>query len=340
LWVGRVAEVDIDTTAMPFLGRHFAFFVCCSRLVTCNVEYAVPLPTVCHNSVLELSPIHYIASGTNYSNCTLKGQPGTIIHGAVFPECDPYHPVTSFTSGVTTLAGTLVLDGVSLNPWVLHIKGDDISIRNTNISACSSTGQVFVVNGGKVNFDGVQVHTTTSMMSIISLINTTATLTSSSINWGIFEVSNSRVSMLNSSVTALDDETITLRASTLNLSNSMLTLGHGHFSLLDSNATLSNSSIGVIDGSAGMKIGRSTVVADCVPDFGSGRDYHNPPFWTVSPFGHGVSIFSSQLTFYSCSCDISHAIHTSGAPIDIDGGSLHFQGCMSSPSKEVYPMLV
>jgi len=333
LCVGRVAEENnkvIDTTDMAFLQGHYVFVVCCSYFVSCNLQDATPLPTQCDNSVLELSPIDYVASGTNYSNCTLKGQPGTVIHGAI-GDCDDTGRLPDM--GVTTLAGFLVLDGVSVKTNILHITGNDITVRNSNITTCFPS-QAFVAKGGKVNFDGVMYHTCTSLLSSFVLLDTTASFTRSYLSGVIFKVSNARVSMLNSSVLALDDQTVTLRASIINLTDSDLGLGHGHFSLLDSNATLSSSSVSVSMGTSGITIGRSTVVADCAAS--------DPSFSIGTPNGNGVSIFDSRLTFHACSCDISRAIHIygDGGEIDIDGGSVHFEGCMSPSPKKAYATLV
>jgi len=209
-------------------------------------------------------------------------------------------------------------------------------VRNSNITTCFPF-QAFVAKGGKVNFDGVVYHTCTSLLSSFVLLDTTASFTRSYLGKEgvIFKVSNATVSMLNSSVRALDDQTMTLRTSIINLTDSDLGLGHGNFSLLDSNATLSSSSIGVSMGTSGITIGRSTVVADCAASA--------PSFWIGNPNGSGLKIVDSRLTFHACSCDISRAIRIGDgrwAEIDIDGGSLHFEGCMSPSPKEAYATLV
>jgi hypothetical protein len=191
-----------------------------------------------------------------------------------------------------------------------------------------------------VNFEGVQLHQEGGGTCSVSLINTTATLSSSSVYPGCnFEVSNSSVSMLNSSVAVWDDHHIELTASIVNLTNSTLTVGHGYFTLLDSNATLTKSSIGVWMGTRGMSIGRSTVVADC-------DSSDMAAFWISNGnYGNVVAIFGSRVTFHKCSCDISRAIKIAGGDdgrsgISIDASSVHFEGCMSSASKEVYAILV
>jgi len=320
---------------MAFLKMHFVFFACSFNIVTCNMQYGTPLPTQCDNNVLELAPILYIADGTNYSNCTIMGQPGTIIHGEIVTSDMKQ---TGFP-GVTILAGTLVLEGVLLRAGILHIRGDDIAVRNSTIFTHYPWGaDVFAVKGGRVNFEGVQLYQEGGSTCSVSLINTTAILSSTSVSPGWnFEVSNSSVSMLNSSVAVWDDHHMKLTGSIVNLTNSTLTVGHGYFTLSDSNATLSKSSIGVYMGTQGMSIGGSTVVADC-------DSSDMAAFWMGNGnYGQGMAISNSRFTFHKCSCDISRAIKIGGADwsgIRIDASSMHFEGCMSSASKEEHAILV
>jgi len=314
---------------MAFLMRRCLFPFCCFHIVTCDIQYGTPLPAQCDNSVLELAPIRYIANVTNYSNCTIKGQPGTIIHGAIVAQ-DRYS-----STGVTVLAGTILLDGVLLRSARLRIEGDDIAVRNSTISTGSSWTSA-VVKGGKVSFEGVQFGE-----GSLSLINTKATFFRSSVDTYQaegFEVSNSIVAMLDSSIAVWDDRHINLKASILTLTNSKLTGGHGSFALLDSNATLTNSSMGLYMGTQGMNIGNSTVVADC-----DSSDV--AAFWIgAGNWGSGVGISSSRLTFHRCDCDIGRAIKigsgSSYTGIRIDVSSVYFEGCAPSASKKVHPILV
>ena len=114
-----------------------------------------PLPTQCHNEILELSPIRYIAAGTNYSNCELKGQVGTVIQGSISLE-SAWGPLGSGYENSLVLSGTMVLDQMSLALFgKLHIKGDDIMVKDTHIEGTvmqEGTRDVAVV-GGRVSFE-------------------------------------------------------------------------------------------------------------------------------------------------------------------------------------------
>lgn len=301
---------------------------------------ATTLPLQCDNSVIELSPIVYIAVGTNYTNCTLRGQVGTVIQGAMDRLCDQCHGPdgtgpSSVNSGVTTLSGSMVLDRVSLTAATLQIKGDEIIVRDSNIStyhACVAWGDVFGfgVLGGRVTFEGTHVRS----LYYSKLINTTMTFFNSDVSpWNgsinaAVDISGATISLENSSIYVADDQRIAFKSSIVNLSNSTFLLGHGAFVLTDSNATFTRSGVNVLMGSQGMRIGNSSVVADCDPSdkavFGIGQGNNGP----------GISIDSSRITFHKCSCDISNAIKITGADtsfggIRIEKSSVHFEGCMA-----------
>jgi len=298
------------------------------QTVMSNMQYmpAKTLPTQCHNEIMELSATHYISAVTNYSNCELKGQVGTVIQGLLS---------LGYASGVTVLSGTIVLDQMSLNEMGsgLHIKGDEIIVKDTNISMGSSLTMV----GGRVSFERTQIQAYNFIFT-----NTSVTFSSTSANSGdgVVTVSRSSVDMVNSSIYVINNRPITFTASIVNLMNSKINLDHGCFTLQLSNATFTRSSVFIGAGTMGMSITNSSVVADC----GLSSEYYGP----VAAFeiyggndGPGVQVASSQLTFHKCSCDISGAIkvpHSQGSGISIDASSVHFEGCMAS--KEVRPIVV
>jgi len=292
-----------------------------------------PLPTQCHNEILELSPIRYIAAGTNYSNCELKGQVGTVIQGSISLE-SYWGPLGSGYSNSLVLSGTMVLDQMSLALFgTLHIKGDEIMVKDTHIEGNEgSTVKLVAVVGGRVSFERTRMPN-----CVISFTNTTVTLSNTSNgNYGMgLSILHSNVSMMNSSIGQYDDRPSEIASSNLDLTDSTLSTTHAWFELRNSNATFTRSTVYLGMGLSGIYIEKSSVVADCgqnekfaVFEIGNGDS------------GPGVHVASSQLTFHKCSCDMSRAIKVEGggAPIRIDASSVHLEGCMSS--KEARPVLV
>jgi hypothetical protein len=258
-----------------------------------------------------------------------------------------------FNRGLTTLSGSMVLDRVSLTATTLQINGDEITVRDSNIttspdkiiardSNIATSPQTlqdpclgFRVLGGRVTFEGVELGT----VYRIELINTSMILSNSRISpWSTqdngVDVSGSTISLKNSSIHAADDRHIAFKSSIVNLSDSFLQLDHGAFVLTDSHATFTRSGVRVSIGTQGMRISNSSVVASC--DGGGGGVF--------TTGGSEIAIASSEMTFHNCSCDISSAITVNGAMgmyaggISIDASSVHFEGC--NAPKPVYPTLV
>jgi hypothetical protein len=297
-----------------------------------------PLPAQCHNEILHLSPIRYIAAGSNYSNCELKGQVGTVIQGMI--SLVKYAGSSGMNSLV--LSGTMVLDQMSLvlSGTTLHVKGDEIIVKDTHIEGGPYEAGTLAVVGGRASFENTRMPSCD-----ISLTNTTVTFsnTSSHVFSGMgTRISHSNVSMMKSSIGQDAMGPIEIVASILDLTDSSLTTSRGSVSLRNSNATFLRSTVILSMGMQGIDIEKSSVVADCGSEenavfmIGNGDD------------GPGVHVASSQLTFHaSCNmssamsrCDMSRAIRVEigRAPISIDASSVHFERCMSS--KEARSVLV
>lgn len=311
----------------------------------------IALPVQCDNSVIELSPSVYIAVETNYSNCTLRGQVGTVIRGEMGPR-DPSKRLHN--RGLTTLSGSMVLDRLRLDDTeALLINGDEIIVRDSNISTRPQWGWFeaweFRVLGGKVAFEGVRVDSDFS----IELTNTSMTFSDShmavafTIKSSAIDVFGSSISLKHTSIHAVDDNMIRFKSSIVNLSDSDLNLDHGRFVLTDSHATFSRSSVSGIDSNAAdWSIGHSSVVADCSNMV---RKYHlyngSTGFYKISVFdssGARILIDGSKMTFHNCSCDMSTGMKM-GDPygqseIRVDASSLHFEGCLAP--EPVYSTLV
>lgn len=312
-----------------------------------GVLQAATLPSQCDNSVIELAPIVYVAVGINYTNCTLRGQVGTVVQGALDRLCDHCHSGHTtascpFNSGVTTLSGSMLLDHVSLKAASLRINGDDVTVRNSNISTYgfmfTQDDQVgFVVSGGRATFKGTHVQSIFRTYWInTSLAFFSSDVSPASGNAAVV-VSGSTISLENSAISVEDDQQISLKSSTATLSNSSFQTGHGPFVMMDSNATLTRSHVIVLMGSQGISIGNSSIIADCDSSAGAvfGIEQGNS--------GPGISIDSSRLTFHNCSCDIGSAIKidgldTSFGGINMEASSVHFEGCMTP--RTVYPIVV
>jgi hypothetical protein len=303
-----------------------------------------PLPAQCHNEILHLSPIRYIAAGLNYSNCELKGQVGTVIQGTISLVRYPWHNNTIWGLNSLVLSGTMVLDQMSLasSGATLHIKGDEIIVKDTHIE--DDWAGTLAVDGGRASFES------TRLSCDISLTNATVTFSNTSSTCNSYDckgthISHSNVSMMKSSFGQSDVGEIEIVASILDLTDSNLTTSHGSVSLRNSNATFLRSTVILKMGMQSMNIEKSSVVADCGSEeaavfmIGNGAD------------GPGVHVDSSQLTFHaSCDlgpptatwdrCDMSRAISVGigRAPISIDESSVHFEPCI--PSKEARSVLV
>jgi len=231
---------------------------------------------------------------------------------------------------------------LALSGTTLHIKGDEIFVKDTHIEGGLGWAGTLAVDGGRASFES------TRMLSCdISLTNTTVTFsntssTSNGLSGRGTLISHSNVSMMKSSIGQGDMGGIEIVASILDLTDSSLTTSHGSVSLRNSNATFLRSTVILSMGMQGIDIEKSSVVADCGSEenavfmIGNGDD------------GPGVHVASSQLTFHaSCNmssamsrCDMSRAIRVGlgRAPISIDASSVHFEGCMSS--KEARSVLV
>jgi len=233
---------------------------------------------------------------------------------------------------------------LALSGTTLHIKGDEIIVKDTHIEGGLGWAGTLAVDGGRASFES------TRMLSCdISLTNTTVTFsntssTSNGLSGRGTHISHSNVSMMKSSIGQGDEGEIEIVASILDLTDSNLTTSHGSVSLRNSNATFLRSTVILSMGMQGMNIEKSSVVADCGSEeaavfmIGNGDD------------GPGVHVASSQLTFHaSCDwapptavrrCDMSRAISVGigRAPISIDASSVHFEPCI--PSKEARSVLV
>lgn len=318
----------------------FAFHVVCvagENVLTHTLakpeSAATPLPSQCNNRAVELSPVRYIANGTKYTNCTLKGQAGTVIQGFIGQPS-----AISERMQYVHLSGTMILEEVSTENLIIVFAGDNITVRKSNITAGSYNVHGGVI-GGQVYFEDTNL----KEFQGVENANVEFRRTKVTNEYSSFNVWDSQANFYDSSV-SIERESYGIgftRSDAAIYSSEFLILGHGQFAMIDSGSSFIPDSsrpnrvyIGYGGQSTPMLFQNSTTLVLCaLSPNDKGLTKTGIPVFQIADSGSfaDVSIIGgSRITFEYCPCDMSRAFfeHAS-ASINIEMSTVQSYQCIN-----------